>query len=98
MSDRARSFAVEQLLNRAVASAETVDILKAAGIQSPDLSILSDEFLVEFHQMEKTTLALEALRKRLNGEIRSSSRSNLVETKSFSRRLEEAVAPYHANA
>ncbi|WJI44005.1 type I restriction endonuclease subunit R [Mesorhizobium sp. C120A] len=98
MSDRAKTFAVEQLLDQAVANAEIVDILKAAGIQSPDLSILSDEFLAEIQQMEKKNLALEALRKLLNGEIRSRSRSNVVETKSFSRRLEDAVARYHANA
>jgi type I restriction enzyme R subunit len=98
LSDRARSFAVEQLLDRAVASAEIVDILKAAGIQSPDLSILSDEFLAEIQQMERKNLALEALQKLLNGELRSRSRSNVVETKSFSRRLEEAVARYHTSA
>ncbi|MFD2652000.1 type I restriction endonuclease subunit R [Brucella rhizosphaerae] len=98
MSDRAKSLAVEQLLNQAVANAEIVDILKAAGIQSPDLSILSDEFLAEIQQMDKKNLALEALKKLLNGEIRSRSRANVVETKSFSRRLEEAVARYHANA
>jgi type I restriction enzyme R subunit len=98
MSDRAKSLAVEQLLNQAVANAEIVDILKAAGIQSPDLSILSDEFLGEIQQMEKKNLALEALKKLLNGEIKSRTRSNVVETKTFSRRLEEAVARYHANA
>ncbi|RUZ81277.1 type I restriction endonuclease subunit R [Mesorhizobium sp. M7A.F.Ca.US.006.01.1.1] len=98
MSDRAKTFAVEQLLNQAVASAEIVDILKAAGIQTPDLSILSEEFLAEIQQMERKNLALEALKKLLNGEISSRSRSNVVETKSFSRRLEEAVARYHANA
>ena len=98
MTDRAKTFAVEQLLDRAVANAEIVDILKAAGIQSPDLSILSDEFLVEVQQMDHKNLALEALRKLLNGEISSRSRSNVIETKSFSRRLEEAVARYHANA
>jgi type I restriction enzyme R subunit len=97
MSDRAKSLAVEQLLNQAVANAEIIDILKAAGIQSPDLSILADEFLAEIQQMEKKNLALEVLEKLINGEIRSRSRSNLVETKSFSRRLEEAVARYHAN-
>jgi type I restriction enzyme R subunit len=97
-SDRAKSFAVEQLLNEAVANAEIVDILKAAGMQSPDLSILSDEFLTEIQHMEKKNLALEALKKLLNGEIRSRSRSNVVETKSFSRRLEDAVARYHASA
>src|SRR5690606_9436949 len=98
MSDRAKSLIVEQLLNQAVANAEIVDILKAAGIQSPDLSILSDEFLAEIQQMEKKNLALEALKKLLNGEIRSRSRSNVVEAKTFSQRLEEAVSRYHANA
>lgn len=98
MSDQAKSLAVDQLLNQAVANAEIVDILKAAGIQSPDLSILSDDFLAEIQQMEKKNLALEALKKLLNGEIRSRSRANVVETKSFSRRLEEAVSRYHANA
>lgn len=98
MSDRAKSLIVEQLLNQAVANAEIVDILQAAGIQSPDLSILSDEFLAEIQQMEKKNLALEALKKLLNGEIKSRSRSNVVEAKTFSQRLEEAVARYHANA
>ncbi|WP_245477549.1 MULTISPECIES: type I restriction endonuclease subunit R [unclassified Mesorhizobium] len=98
MSDRAKSFAVEQLLNQAVANAEIVDILKAAGIQSPDISILSDEFLADIQKLEKKNLALEALKKLLNGEIRSRSRSNVVEARSFSQRLEEAVSRYHANA
>lgn len=48
--------------------------------------------------MEKKNLALEALKKLLNGEIKSRTASNVVETKSFSRRLEEAVVRYHANA
>lgn len=98
LSDKAKSFAVEQLLNRAVANTEIVDILKAAGIQSPDLSILSEEFLAEVQQMDRKNLALEALRKLLNGEIASRSKSNVVETKAFSKRLEEAVARYHSNA
>lgn len=98
MSNRARSMAVDQLLNQAVASAEIVDILQAAGIRSPDISILSDDFLDEIRRLEKKNLALEALRKLLSGEIRSRSQSNVVEAKTFSQRLEEAVARYHANA
>lgn len=77
---------------------EGVDILAAAGIQSPDISILSDEFLAEVQQMDKKNLALEALRKLLNDDIRSRSKSNVVETRAFSERLEDAVARYHANA
>jgi type I restriction enzyme R subunit len=98
LSDRAKSLAVEQLLNQAVASAEIVDVLQAAGLQSPDISILSDQFLADVQKMERKNLALEALRKLLNGEIKSRSKSNLVQARAFSARLEEAVARYHANA
>lgn len=98
MSDKAKSLAVEQLLNQAVANAEIVDILKAAGLQSPDISVLSDQFLMDVQKLDKKNLALEALRKLLNGEVKSRSKTNVVEAKAFSKRLEEAVARYHANA
>jgi len=93
-----REFAIQQILDRAVVSTEILDILAAAGITTPDISILSDEFLVEVQQLEKKNLALEALRKLLNDEIRSRSRTNVVETKRFSERLEAAIARYHTNA
>jgi type I restriction enzyme R subunit len=93
-----RVFAVQQLINRAIASSEIVDFLKAAGLASPDISILSDEFLAEIQGMKSKNLALEALRKLLNGEIKSRSKSNLVESRKFSKRLEDAVARYHVNA
>lgn len=98
ISEKDRAFAVQQLVDRAVASSEIIDILKVAGIQSPDISILSDEFLMEVGKMEKKNLALEALKKLLNGEIVSRSKTNLVESRAFSNRLEEAVARYHAGA
>jgi type I restriction enzyme R subunit len=93
-----REFAIQQILDRAVVSTEIVDILAAAGIMTPDISILSDEFLAEIQQIEKKNLALEALRKLLNDEIRSRSKTNVVETKRFSERLEAAIARYHTNA
>lgn len=93
-----RNFAIRQLIDRAVANSEIVDILKAAGIKAPDISILSDEFLVEIGQLKQRNLALEALKKLLTGEISARARTNHVEARSFSRRLEEAVARYHANA
>ena len=93
-----RDLAIRQIVNGAVASTEIVDILSAAGLSSPDISILSDEFLAEIGQMEKKNLALEALKKLLNDEIRSRSRSNVIETRKFSERLEEAISRYHTNA
>ena len=98
VSSQERDFAIRQIVSRAVVSTEIVDILKAAGIQSPDISILSDEFLAEVQQMEKRNLALEALRKLINDGIRSRSKSNIVQTKAFSERLEDAIARYHTNA
>lgn len=93
-----RAFAVQQLIDRAVASTEIIDVLRAAGIQSPDISILSDDFLAELQGMERKNLALEALKKLLNGEIKSRLQTNVVESRAFSKRLEEAVVRYHANA
>jgi type I restriction enzyme R subunit len=93
-----RDLAIQQIVSRAVVSTEIIDILAAAGVQSPDISILSDEFLLEVQQMDKKNLAMEALRKLLGDSIRSRSRSNVVESRAFSERLADAIARYHANA
>ncbi len=98
VSQAARDLAVQQIVSRAVVSTEIVDILAAVGIKAPDISILSDEFLSEVQQMERKNLALEALKKLLNDSIQSRSRTNVVETRAFSERLEAAIARYHANA
>ncbi len=93
-----KDLAIQQLVSRAVISTEIVDILAATGLKSPDISILSEGFLAELQQMERKNLALEALKKLLNDGIRSRSKTNVVETKAFTKRLEDAVARYHANA
>jgi len=93
-----KDLAIQQIVSRAVISTEIVDILAATGLKSPDISILSEEFLSELQQMEKKNLALEALKKLLNDGIRSRSKTNVVESKTFTTRLENAVARYHANA
>ena len=91
-------FAIQQIVSRAVHSTEIVDILAAAGIETPDLSILSDEFLAELKGMKQQNLALDALRKLLNGQIKSQSRTNVVMQKAFSDRLKDAIQRYHNNA
>jgi type I restriction enzyme R subunit len=98
ISQADKTLAVQQLIDRAVASAEIIDILKVAGIETPDISILSEEFLLEIQGMEKKNLALEALKKLLAGEITSRMKTNVVESRAFSKRLEDAVARYHAGA
>jgi len=93
-----RDLAIQQVVSRAVVSTEIVDIMKAAGITTPDVSILSDDFLAEVRAMEKKNLALEALKKLINGEVHAQGQRNVTQAKAFSQRLEEAIARYHANA
>lgn len=93
-----RDFAVQQLIDRSVVSTEIVDILRAAGLTTPDISILSDDFLAEVKAMKRPNLALEALRKLLGDRIRSRSRTNAVESRRYSERLTDAIARYHTNA
>jgi len=98
LSQRNKEMAIGQLIDAAIANAEIADILGAAGFDRPDISILSDEFLAEIQEMEQKNLALEALKKLLNGEIKSSAAKNVVKAKTFSERLEVSIAKYHSNA
>ena len=93
-----RELAIQQIVSRAVVSTEIVDIMKAAGLESPDISILSDEFLAEVRETDKKNLAIEALKKLINGDVRSQAKRNVTQSKAFSERLEAAIARYHANA
>jgi type I restriction enzyme, R subunit len=86
--------AIRQLVSKAVASDQVVDIFAAAGLKKPDISILSDEFLAEVQGMEHRNLALELLRKLLNDEIKARSKKNLVQSRSFAEMLEEAIRAY----
>jgi len=90
--------AIQQLVSRAVASEEVIDIFAAAGLKKPDISILSDDFLEEVKQLPHRNLAIELLRKLLNDEIKTSSRKNIVQARSFAEMLEEAIKKYQNRA
>jgi type I restriction enzyme R subunit len=93
-----REMAIQQIISRAVVSTDIIDIMRAAGIESPDISILSDAFLAEVRDNPQKNLAIEALRKLINGEVQSRSKSNVTQSKAFTERLEAAIARYHSNA
>lgn len=88
--------AIRQIVNDAIISSEVVDIFDAAGIRKPDISILSDEFLAEIQNMNRKNLALELLKRLLNDEIKTRSKTNLVQGKKFSEMLAEAVKRYQS--
>ncbi len=86
--------AIKQILSKAVISDRIIDIFEAAGIQKPELSILSEGFLAEVKDMPQRNLAFEALKKLLNDEIRFIARKNLVQGKSFMEMLDKTIKKY----
>lgn len=89
--------AIKMIVDQAITSEKVIDIFEAAGIDKPELSILSDEFLMEVQGMTHKNLAIELLKKILNDEIKSRLRTNLVKSKKFLEMLETAVKKYQNN-
>ena len=87
-------MAIRQIVSRAVASEGVVDIFAAAGLEKPDISILSEEFLAEVRGMKRRNLAIELLRKLLMGELAVRKRRNVVQARSFAEMLDETVRRY----
>jgi len=86
---------IRQVIDQALVSEQVIDVFDAAGIKKPDISILSEDFLLELKGMEHKNVALEVLKKLLNDEIKSRSKKNLVKSKSLMEMLENAIKKYH---
>jgi type I restriction enzyme R subunit len=97
-TDEELDHAIRQIISRAVVSDEVIDIFAAAGLKKPDISILSEEFLAEVRGMPQRNLAVELLRKLLAGEIKTKSRRNVVQARSFAELLDQSVRKYQNRA
>src|SRR5690606_21673765 len=86
---------IRQVIDEALVSEQVIDVFDAAGIKKPDISILSEEFLLELKGMEHKNVALEVLKKLLNDEIKARSKKNLVQSKSVMEMLENSIKRYH---
>ncbi|MDM1543908.1 type I restriction endonuclease subunit R [Empedobacter sp. 189-2] len=86
---------IRQVIDQALVSDQVIDVFDAAGIKKPDISILSDEFLMELKDMQHKNVALEVLKKLLNDEIKSRAKTNLVQSKKLLEMLEQSINRYH---
>jgi type I restriction enzyme, R subunit len=86
--------AARQIVSRSVSSDEVIDIFSVAGLGRPDISILSDEFLEEVRRLPQKNLAIEALRKLLNDQLKTQSKKNLVQSRLFSDMLQKTIQKY----
>jgi len=99
-SDIEIETAIKQIVDEALSSDKVIDIFEAAGIDKPEISgleVLSDEFLMEVKGMKHQNLALELLKKLLNDEIKTRSKTNLVKSKKLLEMLENAIKRYQNN-
>lgn len=87
--------AVRQLISQAISTDDVVDIFSAAGLQKPDISILSDEFLEDVKKLPHKNVAVELLQKLIKDEIQTHQRTNLVQSRSFSKLLQETINRYY---
>ncbi len=94
MNDESLETTIKQVIDKALVSDSVVDIFDAAGLKKPDISVLSDEFLMELKNHEHKNVALEVLKKILNNEIKSRSKKNLVQSKSLMEMLETTIKKY----
>ena len=92
--DETMETAIKQLIDRALTSDKVIDIFDAAGIKKPDVSVLSDEFLLEMKGMKHKNLALELLKRVLNDEIKVRFKYNLVQSKALLEMLQNALKKY----
>jgi len=94
-TDEEVETAIRQVIDQALVTEQVIDVFDAAGIKKPDISILSEEFLLEVKHMEHKNLALEVLKKLLNDEIKTRTKKNLIQSQSLMEMLEQSIQRYH---
>ncbi|MYD49220.1 MAG: HsdR family type I site-specific deoxyribonuclease, partial [Chloroflexi bacterium] len=97
-SNEEMNLAIRQIVSRAVASEGVLDIFAAAGLDKPDISVLSEDFLAEVRGMPQRNLAVELLQKLLRGEVAARRRTNVVQARSFAEMLEQTLRRYQNRA
>ena len=88
-------LAVRQIVSRAVTSDKVIDIFASAGLNRPDVSVLSDEFLIEVQGMSQRNLAADILERLLKDEIAARRQRNVVQANSFADMLQNSIRRYH---
>jgi type I restriction enzyme R subunit len=96
--DEDLDHAIRQLVDKAIAPEGVVDVFAAAGLDKPDISVLSDAFLADVRGMKQKNLALELLQKLLNDEIKGKTVTNVAQARRFSDKLQESITRYHNRA
>jgi type I restriction enzyme, R subunit len=93
-TDESIETTIRQVIDKALVSEQVIDVFDAAGIKKPDISILSDEFLMELKNHEHKNIALEVLKKLLNEELKVREKTNLIQSRSLMEMLQNSIKRY----
>ena len=93
-----KNSAIKQIIDNAVVSEGVEDIFDLLGLDKPNIGILSAEFLEDVANMPHKNLAVELLERLLKDDIRAKCKTNVVQEKKFSDRLQSALTKYHNRA
>ena len=94
----ATDTAIAQLISASVSGDGIIDVFAEAGLDKPELSILSDEFLESLAAADRPNLQMELLRRLLADQIRTIRRENVVQSRRFSELLDAAINRYQNRA
>lgn len=97
-SAKAKESVLRQILDNAVVVEGIQDVFSLAGLDHPDIGILSDEFLLEVRNLPQKNLAALLLERLMSDQISSQARANVVLEKKFADRLRETINRYHNRA
>lgn len=86
---------VKGMVESAVSTDGIINLLDQAGLDKPEVSIFSEDFMDEVRNMKQKNVAIELLKKLLSDQIKIRFKRNVVVNKSFSERLTNAINQYN---
>lgn len=86
---------IQQMVSQSIISEEVVDIYDSLGLENPDISILSDEFLADVRALPQKNIAVQLLERLLKGKVKSVMKTNVVQSKKFSEMLQASIDKYN---
>lgn len=97
-SDEEKHSALKQIIDNAIVADGVADVFELAGLDKPNIGLLSDEFLEDVKKLPYKNLAVELLEKLLRDEIKARMKTDVVSEKKYSDRIMESLRKYHNRA
>ena len=86
---------INQLVSQSVVTEDVIDVYQTLGLEQPDLSILSDDFLKDVEGLKQKNVAVELLNRLLKGQVKSLMKTNATVSKRFSEMLGQSIEKYN---